>query len=200
MLEGWNSCCLIASYCLTFTADCGVPPPPVNGFLLQPHTNTTEGLVVVFQCDLGFVPEGEMTAVCGRDGQWTPNPGGVTCSPRPTPTFTQTPTQASIVTPSATPDFTGPGESQFQDPVQTYRNSFFGISTITWILTWHGITLLQDLVMKEATSLPCVLLVLPSQQLSPVLLHSSLEHWLELWYTTVLWGRNVIAKSATPWQ
>ena len=25
-----------------------------------------------------------MTAVCGRDGQWTPNPGNVTCSPRQT--------------------------------------------------------------------------------------------------------------------
>ena len=29
-----------------------------------------------------------MTAVCGMNGQWTPNLGGVTCSPRPTPTFT----------------------------------------------------------------------------------------------------------------
>ena len=23
-----------------------------------------------------------MTAVCGRDGQWSPNPGNITCSPR----------------------------------------------------------------------------------------------------------------------
>ena len=52
------------------TAAFGVPPPPVNGFL-QPHTNTTEGSAALFQCDPGFVPEGEMTAVCGRDGQWT---------------------------------------------------------------------------------------------------------------------------------
>ena len=95
------------------TADCGAPPPPVNGSV-QPHTKTTEGSVVVFQCDRGFVPEGEMTAVCGRNGQWTPNPGGITCSPRPTQTFTpsQTFTEALILTPSATPDFTGPGESQ----------------------------------------------------------------------------------------
>ena len=108
------------------TADCGAPPPPVKGSLLQPHTNTTEGSVVVFQCGPGFVPEGEMTAVCGRDGQWTPNPGGVTCSPRPTPTFTQTftqtstqtstqaltqaPTQASMPTKASTP--TGRGENE----------------------------------------------------------------------------------------
>ena len=80
-------------------ADCGAPPPPVSGSV-HPHTNTTEGSVVVFQCDPGFVPEGEMTAVCGRDGQWTPNPGGVTCSPGPTQTFTQTatPTQTSSPT------------------------------------------------------------------------------------------------------
>ena len=37
-----------------------------------------------------------MIAVCGRDGQWTPNPGGVTCSPRLT--LTPTPTQTSTST------------------------------------------------------------------------------------------------------
>ena len=85
-------------------ADCGAPPPPVNGDLMQPHTNTTEGSVVVFQCDSGFVPEGEMTAVCGSDGQWTPNPGSVTCSP--TQTFSQT------LTPTQTSTPTGPGENE----------------------------------------------------------------------------------------
>ena len=104
------------------TADCGAPLPPVKGLLLQPHTNTTEGSVAVFQCDPGFVPEGEMTAACERDGQWTPTPGDVTCSPRPTPTSTQTftqtstqaltqaPTQASIPTKALTP--TGRGENE----------------------------------------------------------------------------------------
>ena len=95
------------------TADCGPPPSLTNGFL-QSHTNTTEGSVAVFQCDPGFVPEGVMTAVCERNGQWTPNPGGITCSPRPIPTFTQTFTEASILTPSATPHPTGPGENQLQ--------------------------------------------------------------------------------------
>ena len=104
-------------------ADCGAPPPPVSGSLLQPYTNTTEGSVVVFQCDPGFVPEGEMTAVCGSDGQWSPNPGDVTCSPRPTQTFTQTitptstqaPTQAptrGASTPTKTSTPTGHGENE----------------------------------------------------------------------------------------
>ena len=43
-----------------------------------------------------------MTAVCESDGQWTPNPGDASCSPRPT--LTPTPTRTS------TP--TGPGEKE----------------------------------------------------------------------------------------
>ena len=62
----------------------------------------------MFQCDPGFVPEGVMTAVCGSDGHWSPNPGGVTCSPTPIPTATQT----SILTPSSATDPTRPGESE----------------------------------------------------------------------------------------
>ena len=51
-----------------------------------------------------------MTAVCGRDGQWTPNPGGVTCSYVPPPTSTQTFSQAAIPTQTSIP--TGPGENE----------------------------------------------------------------------------------------
>ena len=97
-------CTLIASHFDSHfnpTADCGAPPPPVNGSM-QSHTNTTEGSVAVFQCDPGFVPEGVMTAVCGSDSQWTPSPGGVTCSPRPT--------QIPIPTQTSTP--TGPGKKE----------------------------------------------------------------------------------------
>ena len=86
------------------TADCGAPPPPVNGSV-QPYTNTTEDSVVMFQCDQGFVPEGEMIAVCGSDVQWTPNPGGVTCSPRPTQTFTQASTSTQTLTPTGKNEF-----------------------------------------------------------------------------------------------
>ena len=93
-------CTLIASHFDSHfnpTADCGAPLPPVNGSLLQSHTNTTEGSVVVFQCDPGFVPEGEMISVCGSDGQWTPDPGDVTCS---------------FVLPTVTSSATGPGENK----------------------------------------------------------------------------------------
>ena len=93
------------------TVDCGAPLSSVNGSV-QSHTNTTEGSVVVFQCDPGFVPEGEMTAVCGNNGQWVSYPGNVTCSPRPaqtsTQTFTEIFTQVSTLMLTSTP--TGPGK------------------------------------------------------------------------------------------
>ena len=63
-----NAClasCLWTHYDSFFnpTADCGAPPLPINGFP-PAHTNTTEGSVVVFQCDPGFVPEGEIWQQC----------------------------------------------------------------------------------------------------------------------------------------
>ena len=116
------------------TADCGAPPPPVNGSLLQSYTNTTEGSVVVFQCDPGFVPEGEMTAVCGNDGQWTPNSGGVTCSLRPTQTFTQTftqaPTKAPTLASTGTWMSTGYGESELQLNLQRFLLSLVKIKLL----------------------------------------------------------------------
>ena len=114
------------------TVDCGAPPSPVNGSFLQPHTNTTEGSVAVFQCDPGFVPEGEMTAECGSDGQWTPNPRGVTCSPRPTQMFTQIVTQVSILTSGSTS--TGPGKKVCNTWAEVkYKNLIIIILKIVWV-------------------------------------------------------------------
>ena len=137
MYLAWRLLANHCDSCFNPIADCGAPPSPINGSLLQPCTSTTEGSVVVFQCDPGFVPDREVTAVCGGDGQWTPNPGDVTCNPRPTQTFTET----SILIPSATPDptrpepqLTRPGEIQPQLTVQ-FRSSanIFGIASITSI-------------------------------------------------------------------
>ena len=66
-------------------ANCGAPPPPVNGFL-QSYNNTTEGSVVVFQCEPGFVLEEGMRAVCGSNGQWSPkSPVAPPLHPHPHP-------------------------------------------------------------------------------------------------------------------
>ena len=93
------------------TVDCGAPPPPVNGFL-QSHANTTEGSVAGFHCDPGFVPEGEITALCGSNGQWNPNPRGVICSPRLTQAFTPTPSSTPILSFS-------PASSCAPDPIES---------------------------------------------------------------------------------
>jgi len=106
---------LIANHCgchFNPTANCGVPPLPVNGFL-QPPINTTEGSVAVFQCDPGFVPVGVMTAVCGSDSQWTPSPGGVTCSPRSTQVITLASPQTTILVSTPIQTSTPTGENKY---------------------------------------------------------------------------------------
>ena len=70
-----------------------------------------------------------MVAVCGSDGQWTPYPGGVTCSPRPIPTSTQLFTEASILTPSSTP---GEGQLLF--------NFLISSANINKLLQYHSLT------------------------------------------------------------
>ena len=60
-------------------ADCGYPDPPVNGSFGGDITSTVEGSEITYQCDDGLTPEGTMTAVCGQDGEWIPNPGDVEC-------------------------------------------------------------------------------------------------------------------------
>ena len=35
--------------------------------------------MVVFYCNEGLTPEGKMTAICGSNGSWTPNPAELIC-------------------------------------------------------------------------------------------------------------------------
>ena len=61
----------------------------------------------------------------------------------------------------------------------------------------HGhLFFLIQITVSKAQIQPLPLL----QQLSHVLCHSLLEHWLVLWCTTVLWRRNPNATRFTPWQ
>ena len=38
-----------------------------------------EGSALLYQCNPGFGPVGEMTAVCAANGNWSPDPANVTC-------------------------------------------------------------------------------------------------------------------------
>ena len=51
----------------------------MNGSFGGDLTSTVEGSEITYQCDDGLTPEGIMTAVCGEDGEWRPNPGDVEC-------------------------------------------------------------------------------------------------------------------------
>ena len=51
----------------------------MNGSFGGDITSTLEGSEITYQCDDGLTPEGTMTAVCGEDGEWRPNPGDVEC-------------------------------------------------------------------------------------------------------------------------
>ena len=51
----------------------------MNGSFGGDITSTVEGSEITYQCDDGLTPEGNVTAVCGEDGEWRPNPGDVEC-------------------------------------------------------------------------------------------------------------------------
>ena len=61
--------------------NCRVPDEPMSGTILDyGNIVTIEGSVITFQCNSGLLPEGEMTATCGNDGIWRPDPAAVDCS------------------------------------------------------------------------------------------------------------------------
>ena len=59
-------------------ANCGVSRPPENGTIVN-YTSTVEGSALLYQCNPGFSPVGEMTAVCAANGSWSPDPADVKC-------------------------------------------------------------------------------------------------------------------------
>ena len=59
-------------------ANCGDPTVPTNGSI-GTYQNTSAGTKIVFGCNPGFVPVGDMTAVCASDGSWTPDPATLVC-------------------------------------------------------------------------------------------------------------------------
>ena len=66
-------------HCLAFSSVyCGVPRPPQNGTIVN-YTSTVEGSALLYQCNPGFDPMGEMTAVCAANGSWSPDPADLTC-------------------------------------------------------------------------------------------------------------------------
>ena len=63
---------------MNYSVSCGSPIIPGNGSI-EAYQNTLEGAEIFFKCDSGFVPAGRMTAVCGADGRWNPDPASLMC-------------------------------------------------------------------------------------------------------------------------
>ena len=59
--------------------NCSDPTPPVDGSI-GAYQNTTEGAVIFFTCNPMFVPTESMTAVCGEDRRWSPDPADHRCT------------------------------------------------------------------------------------------------------------------------
>ena len=59
--------------------NCSDPTFPIDGSI-EPYQNTTEGAEILIGCNPMFVPVGRMTAVCGADGRWNPDPGDLVCT------------------------------------------------------------------------------------------------------------------------
>ena len=64
---------------ISFSVSCGAPSF-ASGVDVEPVTNTTVGSEIVYQCLSGFLPEGEVTSVCGGDGRWNPDPATLICN------------------------------------------------------------------------------------------------------------------------
>ena len=63
--------------------NCGIPVAPTNGSIVT-VPSTLGGTEILYRCDTGFVPTGNMTAVCTSDGispngTWTPKPATIVC-------------------------------------------------------------------------------------------------------------------------
>ena len=61
------------------TVNCSGPTVPGNSSF-EPYQNTTEGSMIFFRCNPGFVPAVRMRAVCRADGRWTPDPATLVCT------------------------------------------------------------------------------------------------------------------------
>ena len=55
--------------------DCGAPPT-ATGIIIDSFNNTKFGALITFHCEEN---NNSMTAVCGSDGEWIPNPASLVC-------------------------------------------------------------------------------------------------------------------------
>ena len=57
--------------------DCGAPST-ATGIIIDSFNNTKVGALITFHCQFEE-SNNSMTAVCGSDGEWIPNPASLVC-------------------------------------------------------------------------------------------------------------------------
>ena len=73
MYVGWSVVLAIVELYMAFfisVVDCGAPPT-ATGIIIDPFNNTKFSALITFHCEEN---NNSMTAVCGSDGEWIPNP------------------------------------------------------------------------------------------------------------------------------
>ena len=63
---------------ISFSVSCGTPSF-AGRVDVEPVASTTVGSEIVYRCQSGLLPEGNMTSVCGGDGRWNPDPATLLC-------------------------------------------------------------------------------------------------------------------------
>ena len=68
-----------ANLTLITPSDCGTPVP-ATGVAIVSFSSTNIGAVLVFRCTDGLFPSGLVTAECGANGEWNPDPANHICA------------------------------------------------------------------------------------------------------------------------
>ena len=64
---------------ISTAVDCGIPEPPVNGYLGN-YTGRKLSDIVTVQCGDGYIPSMVMVSTCMQNGLWTPQPSDHNCT------------------------------------------------------------------------------------------------------------------------
>ena len=63
---------------ISSSVSCGTPSF-AGRIDVEPVTSTTVGSEIVYWCQSGLLPDGNITSVCGGDGRWNPDPATLLC-------------------------------------------------------------------------------------------------------------------------
>ncbi len=64
--------------CVSAAVDCGAPSVS-SDVMVFPFLATSEGAEIMYQCRSGFQPQETITAVCGGNALWSPDPALHNC-------------------------------------------------------------------------------------------------------------------------